>query len=111
MNRDIFLQEPPPEIGHGRFGITPGGCAAGIDTLLRGRQYLQRPGTRQVRVQRPVRADGEPAQLSGNAGLDHIALTSRSPHTQPEACKLSIPIDGIRATAFDGIDGALGDAP
>ena len=56
-----------------------------------------------------MRADGEPALFPGDAGLDDVALASRAPNTQAESGEFSVPIDGIRLTHLDGIDGALGD--
>ena len=109
MDRDIFLQEPAPEISHARLGLASGVCIAWIDASLRTSQYLQRTGTRLIRVQRSVRADGEPAQFPGDAGLDDVALASRAPNTQAKSGEFSVPIDGVRPTGLYGIDGALGD--
>ena len=109
MDRDIFLQEPAPEISHARLSLASGVCVAWIDVFLCASQYLQRAGARLIRVQRSVRADGEPAQFPSDAGLDDVALASRAPNTQAESGEFSIPIDGIRPTGLYGIDGALGD--
>ena len=44
VDRDIFLQEPAPEISHAWLSLASGVCVAWIDAFLRTSQYLQRAG-------------------------------------------------------------------
>ena len=106
---DILFEEPPAELGHDRFGLALCIGIARIDTLLRQRQDLQRRGPGLVNGDAAVLADGEPAQLAADAGLEDVVLPARLPDANAEAGQLAVPVDGIGAVGLEGLDGALGE--
>ena len=87
----IFLEEPPAELGHDRFGLALRIGIARIDPLLRRRQDLQRRRPGLVDGDAAMLADGEPAQLAIDAGLEDVVLPTRLPDPKAEACELTVP--------------------
>ena len=109
VDRDILLEEPPAELGHDRLGLPLRIRVARVDAHFRLGQDFQRRDPGLVRGDAAVLADGVPAQLAADAGLEDVVLPARLPDPNAEAGQLAIPVDGIGAVGLEGLDGAPGE--